>query len=567
MRMLCLSGLVLVSLLSGVALTGQSHPNVLFIIGDDMGLETIGAYGSPAAPPTPNLDALAAGGVRFNLAIMNPACSPTRGALLTGRYGIHNGVATTVGPGDLGVNTDETTLPAVLAASVYSSALIGKWHLGARWGLASPNVYGWPHFAGIMDGGLVDYYDWQKVVDGQVVQVTRYATTELVDDAIAWIGTQTGPWMLQLALNAPHAPFQAPPRNLHTRDLSGLNPQTDPRPFYLAMVEAMDTEIGRLLAALPPAVRANTDIIFLGDNGTDGAVVAPPVSPMRAKGSLYDRGSHVPMIVQGPSVATPGAVSDALVSAVDLFPTILELCGTPLPGSIATHPLDGVSILSLLQGTASSVRDHVYYDMANSLAGGGYGVRDDRYELLRIQNQLPAHMELYDLVADPMETHDLLGGPLSGTEAARFQRFLGLLDTIRPDGWSEVFGTGCPGNAGVPRMGAQTPPTVGQLFFYRCDDRPNGCGLCVTVAGFSNTVSHGVPLPAPLESVGMPGCSLLVDPVGYPGMGADGLGVISIPNFPVYSGISFYLQTLLNDPQTNGGIFVASSGLHAIIGS
>jgi hypothetical protein len=288
---------------------------------------------------------------------------------------------------------------------------------------------------------------------------------------------------------------------------------------------------------------------------------------MRVKGSLYERASHVPMIVKGPAVAHPGSVCSALVSAVDLFPTILELRGAPLPPSVATHPLDGVSLVPLLQGTATSVRDHVYVDMTNSLSGGGYAVRDEQYELLRIQNQLPAHMEMYDLVADPMETSNLLAGQRSAAAESELQRFLAILDAIRPDGWSEVFGSNCTGTGGLMQLAAQTPPTVGQTFFYRCDNRPLGCTLRVGVIGFSNQTNHGVPLPVPLDPFGMTGCSLLVEITGYTGIGMDGLGLIRIPPFMNYSGMSFYMQAFLNDPFSAGSPLVASTGLHCVIGS
>src|SRR5262249_8508719 len=217
MRIIPLLTLFLPASLGCRCLDAQA-PNLLIVVGDDMGLDTLRSFGTPTAPPTPTLDAVAAAGMRFTNFIANPACSPTRASLLTGRYGIRNGVTTTLGGNDPGLDTGETTFAAALAATPYSRALVGKWHLGLPAGAMTPNTFGFQHFAGILDAGVPDYYNWVEVVDGVATPVSRYATTQLVDDALAWIGAQSGPWMLELAFNAPHQPFQAPPRNLYSTD-------------------------------------------------------------------------------------------------------------------------------------------------------------------------------------------------------------------------------------------------------------------------------------------------------------------------------------------------------------
>src|SRR5207244_1770632 len=110
-------------------------------------------------------------------------------------------------------------------------------------GSLTPNLFGWPHFAGVIDSGILDYYQWPKVVDGAISTTNRYATIDQVDDALAWIQGRTGPWLLVLSFFAPHTPFHSPPPDLHTQNLSGLDPVTNPVPFHRAMVEAMDHEI------------------------------------------------------------------------------------------------------------------------------------------------------------------------------------------------------------------------------------------------------------------------------------------------------------------------------------
>ena len=558
--------IVLALLLGTAALRAQTSQNVLLIVGDDLDPQMVGCYGSSLAAPTPNIDALAQRGVRFTRAYMNPACSPTRGALLTGRYGFRNGVTSTLGPTELGCDPAETTLPMALQGTV-ATALIGKWHMGIRYGTMSPNNYGWAHFAGVIDAAIPDYYHWTKVVDGQPVPVDNYATVEMVDDALAWIDAQTGPWHLELSFTAPHTPLHAPPPDLHTRQLNGLSTSTSPYAFCQAMVEAMDTEIGRLLAALPAATLADTNVIVIGDNGMDPAVTVPPIDPTRVKGSLYQRGSHVPMIVTGPAVVSPGRTCAALVSAVDLFPTILELCGAPLPPSVGERPLDGTSIVPLLQDTAPSIRDHVYLEMSTSYSGGGYAVCDDDYELLRIQNNIPQHLELYDFAADPMETGELLAAPLAPVAAAEFTRFQAILDDLRPDGWVEGFGSGCPGGAGPMRMRAQTMPTVGTNFFFHLDNMSPTALLPLAVLGFSNTLSNGVPLPFSLEPYGMPGCNLIVSSDGFPGVApGNGYGVVRIPNYPVYDAAVFHLQGFVLEPGVNAAGIAATNGLRCNVG-
>src|SRR5262249_12595455 len=257
--------------------------NVLLIIADDLGVDKLACYGAANAAPMPVVDALAANSMRFTRAHADPACSPTRGALLTGRYSFRTGVPGTLPYGAPGIDTDEIQLATPLVAAGYSTALIGKWHLGTRFGTSTPNQLGWPHFAGCLDAALVDYYQWPKVVDGSVATCNHYATVDQVDDALAWINAhsapQSGPWALVLSLFAPHSPFHAPPAGLHTQNLTGLHPATNPVPFHRAMLQAADHEIGRLLVGLGATTLAHTNIVFLGDNGTDGAVVEPPLLP------------------------------------------------------------------------------------------------------------------------------------------------------------------------------------------------------------------------------------------------------------------------------------------------
>jgi len=305
--------------------------NVLLIIADDYGADSMEIFSSALdTAPTPNLDNLAANGVRFTQCWGNPSCAPSRASLLTGRQGFRTGVGT---PGDA-IDLSESTIADAFNSGGFGTACIGKWHLAnnQNGGNFNPNMMGFDHYSGpVMGGGINDFFSWPKVVDGQSQQtnVTTYATTENVNDALAWIGGQQNDWFLWLAFNAPHTPYHLPPTNLHSyNNLSGTpaDIRNNPLPYYQASIEAMDTEIGRLLSSIDPSVLADTTVIFIGDNGTPTAVV--PGTVRGAKGSLWEGGVHVPCIVSGPAVSgTLGRSNDETIMFVDFFKTMLEAAG------------------------------------------------------------------------------------------------------------------------------------------------------------------------------------------------------------------------------------------------
>ena len=177
-----------------------AQPNILFIMSDDQGQDSSAQYAlSTDLPVTPNLDSLAANGLVFDNIWVNPACTPTRAALLSGRHGVRTGVLSV---GDT-LPASEIPLHAFLAndpvASSYATALFGKWHLGG--GQTGPNDIGIPHFAGIVGGGVNNYFNWTLNVNGVNTNTTNYVTTELTDQALEWISAQTQPWFVWLAYN------------------------------------------------------------------------------------------------------------------------------------------------------------------------------------------------------------------------------------------------------------------------------------------------------------------------------------------------------------------------------
>jgi arylsulfatase A-like enzyme len=542
----------------------QSPPNLLLVVADDLGVDGVGCYARAAAPPpTPNLDALAAGGVRFTRAYVDPVCTATRAAILTGRHGFRTGFVHSLWLNQPGLTLADPTYAAVLQSHGYATALIGKWHVGTTYGLATPNTLGFQHFAGAIEGAIPDYFDWPRVVNGSMARCQTYATTQEVDDALAWIGAQSGPWALMLCFHAAHAPFQAPPPALHTRNLAGLDPLTNPVPFYAATIEAMDTELGRLLAGIGPAVPADTNVLFVGDNGTPPEVTEPPFAPAHAKNTVYEGGVVVPWIVAGPAVQSPGKVCDGIVMAVDLLPTICELCGVRA-SSMPAGAQDGASFVQLLTDAPLPGRTTAYAELS-TFSYRAITAIEQRFKLILTRGSTIGE-ELYDLDADPFEQNDLLQQPLGVEASAAWVRLQAYLAQLRPPGSLQPFGTGCAGGAGEPRLVAMIPPQVGLCAGVRIDVSPTAM-LVFGMFGYSNTSSRGNPLPMNMASYGMPACELLLDPLylGYAGF-RGGPWSVPVSRNPVVAGTRFYLQAFVYEPGINAGNMVASAGLEGLIG-
>ena len=416
----------------GLGLLPQGQHNILILLADDLGVDQLACYREGSDfPPTPNIDRLRSRGVLFRNVWVNPVCSPTRCTIQTGRYGFRTGVGKVANETQQAMLPSETTLPEMLDAGPgggqYLHAAIGKWHLAnsSVGGDLAPNIAGWSHFDGVEENlyGAYDYFHWRRITNGVAVDETGYITSAEVDWAIEWLRNAGPPWICYLAFNAPHNPFHAPPAHLHTQDLSGAGPpETDPRPYYKAMVEAMDTEIGRLLDFLEPLLD-DTIVIFLGDNGTPSAVVAPPFLSWQAKTTIYEGGINVPMIVSGPLVREPGSECQALVNATDLFATVAEIAGVLGP-ELVPEPVDSVSILPYLNDPSRpSIREWVYSEFFGPSGPGPYAfyertIRNDRYKYM-FSTSLGEG--LFDLWADPFQLNNLLPGPMNMEEQQSFQ--------------------------------------------------------------------------------------------------------------------------------------------------
>jgi arylsulfatase A-like enzyme len=318
--------------------------------------------------------------------------------------------------------------------------MTGKWHLtnfhaADHWAV-NPNEQGFDWWSGttgniqlaMEDSHIHDYYDWEQIENGKAAFTQHYATSDSTDDGIARIAAMPEPWFMYMAYQAPHAPFEVPPPELLGRERSV--PKTD-RQKFTAMIEALDHEIGRLLASIPADVKARTTVIFLGDNGTPSEVVGAPLDAKRSKISLYEGGVRIPLIISGPAVRAPGTWSPALVDIVDVFPTVaalarvdtaaLEIAGKPLA-------LDGYSLLPyLVDPKAPSQHAFLYSERFAPNGPPPYQVdlrtvRDADYKL--VKNEMTGVEALFDLHATRWwldEGPDLLsaGTPLSTEREAQ----------------------------------------------------------------------------------------------------------------------------------------------------
>lgn len=385
------------------------QPNIVYIIADDIGYADVGFHGSDIA--TPALDRLAAEGATLGQFYAQPLCTPTRAALMTGRYPLRYGLQTGVIPSgaSYGLATDEVLLPQILGAAGYRTALIGKWHLGHGDPDFWPRQRGFDSFYGTLVGEI-DHFehtahgvpDWYR--DNTPVEEEGYDTELLGDEAVRLIEGHdpATPLFLELAFTAAHTPYQAP-EALLARHSGIADPQ---RRAYAAMISAMDDQIGRVVAALEAkGMREDTLIVFQSDNGgtrskmfAGEAAVAGDLPPSNAplrdgKGTLYEGGTRVVALMNWPGRIAPG-VAPGMIHVVDMLPTLAGLAGASTAG---TKPLDGVDLWPALTG--SGLRDEVVYNVEPTQAA----VRQGKWKLYWVAT-LPPTVELFDIEADPTES-------------------------------------------------------------------------------------------------------------------------------------------------------------------
>ncbi|MBL0013332.1 MAG: sulfatase-like hydrolase/transferase [Flavobacterium sp.] len=424
----------------------HAQRNVVLIIADDIGKDYCDFYTDHAANTVnfTNIKRLLNRGVVFNNAWSNPLCSPTRAGILTGRYSFRTGVGDVVDGSNPKLSLTENIIPKVLnifSPNGISKACVGKWHVttGGPVGYNYPTTMGFDHFEGSLAGALgqtgqlaIGFYNWTKITNGVNSTCTNYATTENVNNAISYVNSQPSskPFYLQLAFNSPHTPYHLPPSNLiATTTLSGTQNDITANPvsYYQAMVEAMDTEIGRFFDYLISTGKwDNTDIIFIGDNGDENLVAQTNPS----KGSLYQGGIAVPFIISGPDVVNPNRTSDALVNTVDLFATIQELFGNSnWQSQIPTTIVDSKSILPILNNTATSIRPWAFSEVfrVTPLASDGKAIRNETYKLIKFANGTET---FFNLQLDPSESNNLLTTAMTNDDVNNYNYLCSEMATL-----------------------------------------------------------------------------------------------------------------------------------------
>ena len=386
-------------------------PNIVFFLADDLGYADVSCYGRPDIQ-TPNIDRIAAEGVRFVQAYANSAvCSATRTALITGRYqyrlpvGLEEPVAGS--SKNVGMPPGQPTLPSLLKQAGYRTALLGKWHLGSLPDY-SPLKSGYDHFWGF-HGGALDYFTHAGVGhepdlwDGDLpVQETGYMTDLIGDRAVSAVEAYAQadrPFFLDVHFNAPHWPWEAADdqaeserlRNSAIRDFDGGTQRT-----YQQMVQRMDFQIGRVLQALDThGLADNTIVIFTSDNGGERFADTWPFTGRKTE--LLEGGLRIPAVLRWPARLPRGVVTQQVGISMDWLPTLLAAAGaTPAPD----FPPDGMNLLPLVSGTVPPVPRALFWRYK---ANYQRAARDGDWKILKIAD----NTFLFDVAADPMERANL----------------------------------------------------------------------------------------------------------------------------------------------------------------
>lgn len=403
----------------GESVRAALRPNIVYIVADDLGWKDVGFQGSDIR--TPSLDALANAGTRLTSFYTQPLCTPSRAALMTGRYPFRYGLQTGVilAGHTYGLSDSEHLLPQALKEAGYTTAIIGKWHLGHAKRESWPRQRGFDYQYGPLLGEI-DYFtheehgvvDWYR--NNNRIHEKGYVTQLLGSDAVRLIENHdsTKPLFLYLTFTAPHAPYQAP------KEYIDRYPEIadETRRTYAAMISCMDDEIGKVLGALDKrGMRENTLVVFQSDNGGNrSAMFAGEVDvsklklpsdngPFReGKGTLYEGGTRVVALANWPSHIKPGN-SDGIIHMVDMFPTLVNLAGGSLPaGKDGGSALDGIDAWPAISQGLPSARSEVVYNVEPFRAA----IRSGRWKLIW-RTPLPAALELYDLESDPGEQNNV----------------------------------------------------------------------------------------------------------------------------------------------------------------
>jgi arylsulfatase A-like enzyme len=382
-------------------------PNIVFIMADDMGYADLSCYGRPDFS-TPNIDNVAAKGVRFLQAYANSAvCSATRTALITGRYQyrLPIGLEEPLTGRDVGLPPDHPTLPSLLKKAGYGTTLVGKWHLGLlpKFG---PLQSGYDHFYGFREGGS-DYYAHDSNLWDDDIQAhqTGYLTELLGNRAVEVINgyaKASRPFLLSLHFNAPHWPWEAPGDEAESNrlrsapggglmDFDGGSQKT-----YQRMIQALDLQVGRVLQALNAnGLSENTIVIFTSDNGGERFADTWPFTGRKTE--LLEGGLRIPAIVSWPMRIPQGHTTEQVAITMDWLPTLLAAAGS---SPDAAYPPDGVNLLPTLTQNAAPFERKLFWRYK---ANQQRAARDGDYKYLKILD----NTFLFNVADDPMERANL----------------------------------------------------------------------------------------------------------------------------------------------------------------
>jgi arylsulfatase A len=387
-----------------------AKPNLVIVLADDLGVECLSSYGGTSLK-TPNLDKLATQSMRFTRCFSNPYCSPSRASLLTGRYPFKNGlkvVLDTKAKEDVYLHPNQPSFARQLKQAGYATELAGKWHLSLEHKHNTINEFGFDH-----------YQTW-RIFDDQGGKTTRYWTPFLIRngtviadqikdrygpdvdlefhlDFIKSSAEKKQPFLAYYATCLPHFPWEPTPDSDDTTYRQPVAGHKGDPKYFPDMVAYLDQHVGRIMQTLDDlGIADQTIMIFLADNGTDRDLTniwGDDKKIRGGKGTLTDRGTHVPLIVRWPGHIKAGSTCDDLIDFSDLFPTLCELADAPLP----TAEIHGRSFAPQLLGQPGTPREWVHIQNA-----GDRQVRNSEY-MLNNKNQLRRVVELWEDPAEPNE--------------------------------------------------------------------------------------------------------------------------------------------------------------------
>jgi arylsulfatase A-like enzyme len=450
MHYLLIAGLVLFACGFDAMSAATRKPNILLILADDLGFETVNCYGGTSYK-TPNIDALAKSGIRFANGFATPLCSPSRVELMTGRYGFRTGWINLIGRGEAEEVNDyfdprkERTFAQVLKSAGYATAIAGKWQLcefqkhpdhANQCGFDESRCWAWQ-----IDGKQTSRY-WAPILweNGQLRKLPAdiYGDDLFSDFLIDFMKRhKDGPFFAYYPMALVHAPHVPPPgsaragaaqkaaakgkkgrgRKAAEQSQDDDTVVNDPANFP-DMMAYMDKVVGKMILALDQLhLRENTLVIFTGDNGTDRRLSSRmgDLVIRGGKGTVTEVGAHVPFVASWPGTTPPGEVLPDLIDFSDVLPTLAELGGAQLPSGVT---IDGRSFAPQLRGEKGSPRDWVFTQL-----GHRRFVCDQRY-LLHEDGRM------YDITNDLLEHHDLAGSTQSEAVAAR-KRLQSALDRCK----------------------------------------------------------------------------------------------------------------------------------------